>query len=111
MSIRQYSVWWVALAPVRGSEQDGTRLCLVVSPDEINATLPVAIVVPLTTRKRNYPTRVKLDSIASHTGKVSYAIIDQIRTVSHARFKNHVCDINQKEVQAIKDTIRRTLVD
>ena len=111
MSIVQYSVWWVELAPVRGSEQDGIRPCLVVSPDETNSTLPVSTVVPLTTRRRNYKTRVKLSSMANHTGRVSYAIIDQIRTVSHGRFKNHICEIELKEIQAVKDVIRRMLVD
>ena len=111
MTVKQYSLWWVELAPVRGSEQDGTRPCLVVSPDEMNATLPVSIVVPLTTRERKYPTRVELASTVAHTGKVSYAIVDQIRTVSHGRFKTLIGSIESKEIQAVKDVIRQTLVD
>jgi mRNA interferase MazF len=111
LPIARYSIWWVELSPTRGSEQDGTRPCLVISPDEINTVLPVSIVVPLTTKERKYPTRVRLSSTVNLTGKISYAIIDQIRTVSHRRFKTLIGTINPKEIQSIKDILRLTLVD
>ncbi len=111
MAITQYTIWWVELSPTQGSEQDGTRPCLVISPDEINSVLPVSIIVPLTTKERRYPTRVKLASTKQYTGKISYAIIDQIRTVSHKRFKTLIGTIRTEEIQSIKDVIRQTLVD
>jgi mRNA interferase MazF len=58
-----------------------TRPCLIVSPDEMNRHIRTVIVAPMTTKGRQYPTRVAC-RFRSKTGQV---VLDQIRTVDSAR--------------------------
>lgn len=51
-------VWLVALDLTVGSEIQNTRLYVIVSPDELNATLRTVIVVPLTVGSRPAAVRV-----------------------------------------------------
>jgi len=44
----QWSVFWVNLDPVKGSEQAGKRPVLVVSAEEANAVLPVVTIMAIT---------------------------------------------------------------
>jgi mRNA interferase MazF len=74
-------VWLVALDPVRGSEIQKTRPCLVVSPDEINKYLQTVIVAPMTTVERPWPTRVTI----TFQGKRGQVAIDQLRAIDRQR--------------------------
>ncbi len=58
MAVRRFDVYLVSLDPTVGHEIQKTRPCLVVSPDEMNRHIATAIVAPMTTRGRPYPTRV-----------------------------------------------------
>jgi len=81
VSPRRFEVWLVSLDPTRGSEIQKTRPCLVVSPDELNRNIRTVIVAPMTTVRRNYPTRVSV-RFADKAGAVA---LDQIRTVDRTR--------------------------
>ena len=74
-------VFMVNLNPARGGEIRKTRPCVVVSPDELNASLPTFIVAPLTTGSHGYPFRVP----CRFQGKPGHVVIDQIRTVDRQR--------------------------
>lgn len=52
--MRQGEIWFVDLNPVRGSEQAGFRPVVIISGNLMNRYLPVVIVVPLTTKIKNY---------------------------------------------------------
>ncbi len=91
-------VWKVKLYPVRGSEQDGIRPCLIVSPNSMNEALKTVIVVPLTTSKKDWPTRVDLN--IEHTE--SQACIEHIRSVSKERFLQKICSISDLEMATIR---------
>ena len=47
--MRRGDIYLVALDPIEGHEQQGTRPVLVVSPDEFNKVTQVPVVVPITT--------------------------------------------------------------
>ncbi len=81
MAVGRFDVWLVNLDPSVGSEVHKTRPCVVVSPDEMNRHIRTAIVAPMTTRGRPYPTRVPC-RFRRKTGQV---VLDQIRTVDRAR--------------------------
>ena len=49
----------VRLDPTEGSEQGGVRPAVVLSPDLINASSPVILVAPLTTKKTDRLFRLK----------------------------------------------------
>ncbi|PWU16682.1 MAG: hypothetical protein C5B49_10205 [Bdellovibrio sp.] len=75
-------IWKVKLYPVRGSEQDGIRPCLIVSPNSMNHPLRTVIVVPLTSSPKAWPTRVNVLVKEAQ----SQACIEHIRSVSKERF-------------------------
>ena len=77
---RRCGVWLVNLDPTVGSEIR-TRPCVVISPDEMNRYIRTAIVAPMTTKGRPYPTRVAC-TFDREEGQI---VLDQIRTVDRAR--------------------------
>jgi mRNA interferase MazF len=81
MVVRRFDVYLVNLDPTIGREIQKTRPCLVVSPDELNRHVATAIVAPMTTRARSYPTRVA----CRFQGKDGQIVIDQLRTVDKSR--------------------------
>ena len=71
----------VDLAPIRGTEQDGTRPALVVSVASMHEITRRAIVCPITRNKRPWPTKVMLPDGLSVEGAV---LVDQIRAIDRA---------------------------
>lgn len=78
---KRFEVYLVALDPTIGSEIKKTRPCLIVSPDEMNSHIATVIVAPMTTRGREYPTRVP----CRFQGKAGQIVLDQMRTVDRSR--------------------------
>lgn len=78
---RRFDVWLVHLGPTQGSEIRKTRPCVIVSPDEMNRHIRTVIIAPMTSKRRNYPTRVDL-TFQKTKGQV---VLDQIRTVDKSR--------------------------
>jgi len=91
-------IWKVKLYPVRGSEQDGVRPCLIVSPNTMNSALQTVIVVPLTTSSKDWPTRV--DLLVKEIQ--SQACIEHIRSVSKERFIEKISSASLAEMAAIR---------
>ena len=58
MVIQRFAVYLVNLDPTVGREIQKTRPCIIVSPNELNRFLGTVIIAPLTTKGRDYPTRV-----------------------------------------------------
>lgn len=89
MVINRFEVYLVDLDPTIGSEIQKTRPCLVISPDEINHHIATVIVAPMTTKGREYPSRVKCTFPVSdsgfYEGKDGQIVLDQIRTVDKVR--------------------------
>lgn len=81
MVVKRFEVYLVCLDPTMGSEIRKTRPCLVISPDEMNRYIATVIVAPLTTKGKDYPTRVS----CSFKGKHGQMVLDQIRTVDKSR--------------------------
>ena len=78
---RQFDVYLVGLEPVVGSEISKTRPCLIISPDEMNRHLRTAIIAPMTTTVRRYPSRVDLE----FQGKRGQVALDQLRAMDKVR--------------------------
>jgi len=84
MQVRRGDIVVVELDPTKGSEQRGTRPCLVVQNDVGNENAPTTIVVPFTTSFDDelYPFEVLVTAAESHLQEDSVALCSQIRTVS-----------------------------
>jgi Growth inhibitor len=81
MVIKRFDVYLVNLDPTVGSEIRKARPCLIISPDEMNRYIATVIAAPMTTKGRDYPTRVP----CTFKGKDGQVVLDQIRTVDKSR--------------------------
>lgn len=99
MVISRFEVHLIRLDPTEGREIRKTRPCLVISPDEMNRHIGTVIIAPMTTKGRNYPTRIPI----RFKGKTGQIVLDQIRTVDKIRLVKRLGKID--DVSA-----RRTLV-
>ena len=103
MRYKQYSVVIVNLNPTVGSEIQKTRPCLVISPNEMNYSN--VIIAPMTSKKKDYPTRVQLKTD-------SFVVLDQIRTISVKRIvKMTDAKVSTKKIDEVKRIIKKMLVD
>ncbi|MCR9173470.1 MAG: type II toxin-antitoxin system PemK/MazF family toxin [bacterium] len=107
MELNQYEIVLVNLDPTIGSEIKKTRPCVIISPNEINNNLRTITIVPMTTKSRKYPTRIKIE----HDDKTGWVVIDQIRTIDKLRVVKKFGSLSDKEIRECKDVIRETFVD
>ncbi len=93
MEYSRFNIYLVSLDPTIGSEIKKTRPCVIISPNEMNMNISTIIVAPLTSRLRNYPTRVP----CKVAGKHGQIVLDQIRTVDKSRLVQKI-DVLDKRV-------------
>lgn len=99
--VGRFEVYLVALDPTIGSEVRKTRPCLIISPDEMNRYIATVIVAPMTTKGRDYPSRVN----CSLKGKHGQVVLDQIRTVDKSRLVQRLGVIDRKTQAKILSVI------
>jgi len=100
MVVKRFDVYLVNLDPTVGSEIQKMRPCLVISPDEMNDHIATVIIAPMTTKGRDYPSRVN----CQFQEKDGQIVLDQIRTVDKLRLVKKLgkIDVNtQRDVLAI----------
>jgi len=107
MVVGQYDVVLVNLDPTVGHEMKKLRPCLVVSPDDMNEYIGTVIVAPMTTRSRDYPTRVQL----RFQNRQGWIVLDQIRTVDRRRFVRRLGKIGSRTVASVKSVLSEMLVE
>jgi len=98
--IKRFDVYLTTLDPTFGSEIQKTRLCLVVSPDDLNRFAKTVIVAPMTTKGSANPYRLAC-TFQARQGRV---VLDQIRAVDKRRLVRklgRVDTITQSQVLAV----------
>ena len=103
MVTKRFEVFLISLDPICGSEIRKTRPCLIISPDEMNDHIRTAIVAPMTTKGRPYPSRVP----CTFQGKRGQVVLDQIRTVDKTRLVRRLgtisAGVQQKVLRALQE--------
>ena len=97
MVVKRFDVFLVNLDPTVGSEIQKTRPCVVISPDEMNRYIATVIIAPMTTKGKQYPTRV----VCQFQGRNGQIVLDQIRTVDKNRLVKKLGRISQDEQKLI----------
>ena len=113
MVVARFDVFLVVLDPTVGSEIQKrlapvgfpdaksetrrTRPCVIISPDEMNLHLATAIVAPMTTKGKLYPSRVPIHC----EGKDGLVVLDQIRTVDKTRLVRKLGTIESVAQKAV----------
>src|SRR5437016_3862919 len=102
MGIKRFEVYLVSLDPTVGSEIKKTRPCLVVSPDEMNRHVRTALVAPMTTMGKPYPTRIP----SRFKGKDGLIVLDQIRAVDRVRLVKKLGRLDANTAAAVLDALK-----
>jgi len=105
-------VYRVVLDPIEGSEQGGTRPAIIVSRDAINASSPVVVIVPLTSRsnkQRIYPSHVELPRGEGGLTADSVALCEQVRAISRIRVKDQVGHLSPRGISQVNASLKIAL--
>ena len=83
--------------PTVGSEIRKTRPCVVISPNEMNKHLRTITVAPVTSKSKDYMTRVKFEL----EGNDNWIAIDQIRTIDLTRIIKIIGELDKKKINKV----------
>ena len=100
--VRRYDICLVSLDPTQGSEIRKARPCVVISPDEMNRHIRTVIIAPMTSTRRDYPSRVNV-TFQRKKGQVA---LDQIRTVDKSRLVRRLGVLPDARAREVADVLR-----
>src|SRR5271170_2760350 len=92
---RRGSLVWLLFSPQAGSEQAGRRPGIVLTPAAYHQRSRLAIVCPITSRERGWPTEVKLPAGLPVSGVI---LVDHIRAVDREARKLQIIGQAPEEV-------------
>ena len=103
MTIERGTVVLVELDPTIGHEQRGIRPCIVVSDPAVNGDQQYSLiaVIPVTGTRGEGALYPKLASGRSGLTKISFALIDQLRSVDKRRIRRLFGRISPNELAAV----------
>jgi len=102
--VKRFDIWLINLDPTLGSEVQKKRPCLIVSPDEMNKYLNTVIVIPLTSTRKDYPTRVNC-VFQDKNGQIA---IDQMRSLDKSRLLQKLGTMDKPTCKKVSDLIIET---
>lgn len=82
-NLNRGDIWMVDFNPVNGHEQAGAKPAIVLSTKEFSEKTNLSLVLPITSKIKNYPFEVK---VSTKDGITGVALVDQIRSVSASSF-------------------------
>ena len=105
MTLERGTVVLVALDPIVGHEQRGTRPCVAISDPVVNADqrFPMIAVVPITGTAGAGALYPVLAAGDSGLRKPSYALIDQLRSIDKRRIRRRFGRIAPSKLAAIDE--------
>ncbi len=78
---KKWDIILVDLNPTKGSEISKIRPCLIVSPNSVNTYMNTIVVVPFTSKPKNYPFRIA----TKHKGIDGELCVDHIKSIDKSR--------------------------
>ena len=102
--MNQGEIWLADLNPTKGSEQAGIRPVVIVSGNMLNEHLGIIIVIPLTTKVKNFKGNpVLTPNKSSGLKEESEMLVFHVRSVSKDRLTKKLGSISAEELnRAIK---------
>ncbi|MBE7515134.1 MAG: type II toxin-antitoxin system PemK/MazF family toxin [Chloracidobacterium sp.] len=95
--VKRFDVHLLDLDAVPGREARNTRLCVVISPDEMNRRLSSVIIAPVTSSNTPYPTRVRVEVLNAER----MIVLDQIQTVDRKSLVKKVGELDAETQTAV----------
>lgn len=103
MVVNRFDVYLINLDPTVGHEIQKTRLCLIISPDEMNRHTRTVIVAPMSTAGKDYPTRIS----CQFKKKKGQIVLDQIRTIDKTRLIKKLGSIDPETQVEVVSVLQR----
>ena len=108
--MKQGEIWYANLNPSKGSEQAGLRPVVILSGNLLNQHLNIVIVVPLTTKVKNYKGNPVLHPTKLNGLKApSEMLVFQIRSVSKDRLTDRLGIVEPAQLQLSLKTLNDIL--
>jgi mRNA interferase MazF len=101
VEVSRFDVFLVALDLTIGHEIKKTRPCTIISPDEMNHHIGTVIIAPMTTKGRDYPTRVP----CTFQGVDGQVVLDQMRTVDKSRLVKRLGHLSATTADRLTDVL------
>ena len=98
---KRFDIHLVDLDPTLGAEIQKTRPCVIISPDEMNDYIQTVIIAPITSKERDYPTRISC-IIQNRQG---YIVLDQIRTIDKHRLIKKIGVIDESTQRQVLEIL------
>jgi len=102
MVIQRFEIYWVNLNPTVGREMQKTRPAVVVSPNEVNDALGTILVAPITSSRKNFPTRIKFELKKNE----NYIALDQIRAVDKTHLAKKIAILDDETAQTLCERLQ-----
>ncbi|MEJ2081266.1 MAG: type II toxin-antitoxin system PemK/MazF family toxin [Acidobacteriota bacterium] len=100
---------WADLNPVRGHEQAGLRLVLILSQDVFNERSGTVIAVALTSREPRAGFPLTLELTSRGLPKRSWVKISQIRTLAVERIGKRLSRASSEEIAQVVEGLNEIL--
>ncbi len=104
--IERGDIYWVDLNPIRGSEINKLRPCVVITANPLNQARHTIVVIPLSSSARARPPIVIAVNCLE---KTATAVCDQIRAVDKSRLVKYADRLHIKDITAIEEGLRQVL--
>lgn len=106
ITLKKGEIWLVDIGGGVGSEQGGTRPCLVVQNDVGNRFSPTTIICPITKQGKNFNiTHHPIEGLR----EPSMVLCEQIKTVDKRRFKKYILTLDEAVVEEVYAKIKLAL--
>lgn len=106
-SIRRGSIVWAELDSTMGREQGGRRPVLVVASDLfLTQADTLTIIVPATSVDRGWPNHVQLKGKDTGLSKPTYAMTEQIRTITRDRIHGVIGVVDKATMKEVDGWLR-----
>ncbi len=100
-------VVWITLNPQTGHEQAGRRPAVVLSPEEYNGKVGLAILCPVTNQIKGYPFEVRLPAELPVTGAI---LADQVKSLDwRVRNAELICALPKRVMSEVLQKIATLL--
>jgi len=108
--MKQGEIWYADLNPSKGGEQAGLRPVVVISGNLLNQHLSVVIVMPLTTKIKNYKGNPVLSPSKTNGLKTeSEVLVFHIRSVSKDRLVRKLGVMGKSDLDRAAQTLNDIL--
>lgn len=105
---RRGDVVWITLNPQAGHEQAGRRPAVVLSPEEYNGKVGLAILCPVTNQVKGYPFEVKIPADLPVTGAI---LADQVKSLDwRVRNAELICALPSRVTSEVLQKIATLLI-